>query len=479
MIVPNSVILREILIGGLILGSSGILLGTWLGIAYSREWGRAPTALAVLFYWVLFGGPGFIIGSILGGVIHISALALQIDLPNNLSIFVIGGLCIIALIGLVVWRPSKQTLELNKLLERRNGRLIRFLKPPKVQHRPIDLQVEQVGSLKIVMTAYNLASFSPNSRWLLTNTGDRAFVWDTNTFSVRKKFKKVTRFAFSQDSLHLAIYQPPDGRIQVVELESGKVTDSIFERSLPPGRVESLYFHPKEPSLIIKIRPTHNPDALDRYDRMREAGTSSPVIRPVFGRRRALDHVQEGNGEAKTERYTVKKDRGTTEILDTAAKKAVYGTKEFAQAVHLSQDGQYALIIASKHSQVVKLPEGTMVHQIEATRHPNNHQGYSLPHTVWILDRDNNLLIDGATGETAHRLDDLTAPQFPRITLSPDRHYVAGIDRQQGILRIRDLDTGGVITHSNEQFKANNKLIFSPDSAVLLVKGDPAVLVRG
>jgi hypothetical protein len=54
---------------------------------------------------------------------------------------------------------------------------------------------------------------------------------------------------------------------------------------------------------------------------------------------------------------------------------------------------------------------------------------------------------------------------------------VAGIDHRQKTLRIQDLDTGKVITHSDERLKVNDKLIFSPDSAVLLVRGDPAVLV--
>lgn len=227
------------------------------------------------------------------------------------------------------------------------------------------------------------------------------------------------------------------------------------------------------PKLVIKMLPAHNPDALDRYDRV----DSFHVTRPVFGRRRALDHAQRENGEAKARRYTVKKDWGTTKILDAATKEAVYSTKEFVKAVHLSQDSQYALIITSKDSQVVKLPEGKVVHHIEAAQHPNDHQGYSLPHTIWILDRENNRLIDGVTGETAHRLDDLAAPKFRHITISPDRRFVAGIDHRQETLRIRDLATGKVITHSDERLKVDDKLMFSPDSAVLLARSDPAVLV--
>jgi WD40 repeat protein len=466
---PNSGILREILIGGLILGGGGVLFGTWLATAYGHEQKRAPTAFALLFFWIVFGVPGFVIGSILGGVIHVSALALQIDLANNLSSFVIGGLYIMAIIGFVVWRTSKRILGSSKLPASRDRRLIRFLKPPKPQHRPIDLQVEQTGPPKIVTAVCNSARFSPDSRWLLANTRDRTIVWDTDTFGVRKKLNKVTLFEFSQDSLHLAVYQPSNGRIQVIELESGRVTDELYERSLPPGKVESLYFSPKEPSLDIKIRPPLNLDALDRYDRIEESEVSSFVTRPVFGRRRAPEHAQEESGEVKASRYTVKRVWRATKIHDTSTKKTVYSVKGYV-TVHLSQDSQYALIIAGKHSQVIKLPEGELVHQIEAAQHPNAHLGYSLPHTVWILDRNSNLLIDGVTGETAHRLDDLAAPRFPRITLSSDMRYVAGID-QQGTLRIQDLDTDRVITHTSERYKANSTLIFSPDSTVLLVKG--------
>jgi hypothetical protein len=81
------------------------------------------------------------------------------------------------------------------------------------------------------------------------------------------------------------------------------------------------------------------------------------------------------------------------------------------------------------------------------------------------------------TGETAHRLDDFAAPDFRQITISPDRRYVAGIGHLQKVLRIRDLDTGETITHSDERFKANSKLTFSPDSTMLLIRSDPVVLV--
>jgi hypothetical protein len=67
----------------------------------------------------------------------------------------------------------------------------------------------------------------------------------------------VTRFAFSRDSLHLAVYQPADGQIQIVELKSDKVTDCI-SKSLPPGMIEFLYFHPTEPALVIKMHPIYN-----------------------------------------------------------------------------------------------------------------------------------------------------------------------------------------------------------------------------
>jgi hypothetical protein len=224
----------------------------------------------------------------------------------------------------------------------------------------------------------------------------------TRTRFVKKKFKKISRFAFSQDSLHLTVYQPSDGQIQVIELRSGRITDRIFERNLPPGQVSSLSFHPTTPALVINVHPTYNPDALDRYDRIRLAGASSSVTRPVFGRRRALERAQE-NSEVQAGRCAVKKERD------------------------------------------------------------------------WTLDRENNLLVDGATGETVHRLDGLV--EFRHITISPDGRYAAGIDPQRETLRVRDLDTGKTITHSDARFKANAKLVFSPDSAVLLVRGDPAVLV--
>jgi hypothetical protein len=61
--------LRGATAGGFILGLSGVLFGTWLGLEYGRDWGRVPTPIAVLAFWVMFGLPGFIIGGVIGGVI--------------------------------------------------------------------------------------------------------------------------------------------------------------------------------------------------------------------------------------------------------------------------------------------------------------------------------------------------------------------------------------------------------------------------
>lgn len=61
--------LRGAMAGGFILGLSGVLFGTWLGLEYGRDWGRVPTPIAVLAFWVIFGLPGFIIGGVIGGVI--------------------------------------------------------------------------------------------------------------------------------------------------------------------------------------------------------------------------------------------------------------------------------------------------------------------------------------------------------------------------------------------------------------------------
>lgn len=61
--------LRGAMAGGFIFGLSGVLFGTWLGLEYGRDWGRVPTPLAVLAFWVMFGLPGFIIGGAIGGVI--------------------------------------------------------------------------------------------------------------------------------------------------------------------------------------------------------------------------------------------------------------------------------------------------------------------------------------------------------------------------------------------------------------------------
>lgn len=51
---------------GIILGFIGIVLGTWMGLAYGREWGGAPTPMAVMAFWFMFGIPAAIIGAIIG-----------------------------------------------------------------------------------------------------------------------------------------------------------------------------------------------------------------------------------------------------------------------------------------------------------------------------------------------------------------------------------------------------------------------------
>jgi hypothetical protein len=62
---------KEIVIGGLVVGSVGILFGTWLSISYGRERGDMPTPFAALFFWVTFGVLGCITGSVVGGILSI------------------------------------------------------------------------------------------------------------------------------------------------------------------------------------------------------------------------------------------------------------------------------------------------------------------------------------------------------------------------------------------------------------------------
>ena len=81
------------------MGILGILIGTWMGLDYGREWGRAPTPFAGLFSWVMFGLPGFAVGGANGAAdwrllaslrLGPPALAASIGCSNKL-IFCVAG----------------------------------------------------------------------------------------------------------------------------------------------------------------------------------------------------------------------------------------------------------------------------------------------------------------------------------------------------------------------------------------------------
>lgn len=344
-------------------------------------------------------------------------------------------------------------------------------------------QLEEIlslpGSLKIVLAEGDLADFSPDGRWLLTRAKGQSYLWETRSLKLKREIAGETRLgAFSADGQHMAVYQPANGQIQVVEVETGRVVNHFAARSLLTGAepigasgisVPVLRFHPTRPELFIQIRPTYKySEADDRYERMRQDATVYAVTRQAFGPQ-ILAHTQQVfAGSSFDGRYQVGTAWGTTRVIDTATSKTVYRTKEYVKAVHFSRDSQYALLVTGKHSQVVKLPEGKPVRQFKPARWPNDQQGYSLPRTVWVLDRANNLLLDGLSGDTMHRLDDFAAPKFIQISLSPQGRYVAGIDHLQ-TLRLRDLQTGQVTTQADERFGLRDKLVFSPDEKVLLV----------
>jgi len=67
----GAILPQKIIVGGLVVGSIGILLGTWLSILYGREWGHMPTPFAAIFFWITFGMVGCIMGSIVGGILSI------------------------------------------------------------------------------------------------------------------------------------------------------------------------------------------------------------------------------------------------------------------------------------------------------------------------------------------------------------------------------------------------------------------------
>ena len=67
----GAILPKEFVIGGLVVGSVGVLFGTWLSISYGREWGHMPTPFAALFFWVTFGVLGCITGSVVGGILSI------------------------------------------------------------------------------------------------------------------------------------------------------------------------------------------------------------------------------------------------------------------------------------------------------------------------------------------------------------------------------------------------------------------------
>jgi hypothetical protein len=347
------------------------------------------------------------------------------------------------------------------------------------KHPAFTIPLEHIAALKVVVVEGVSASFSPGGSWFLTRSGDETCLWDTRTLELQHRIEVVTRpGAFSPDDQHLVVYQSSTSQIQVLEVMTGQVVNRFAARSLLTGdepigasgiSVPVLHFGPTGPELFIQVRPTYRfSEADDRYERMRQDATVYLVIREAFGDR-ILSHSRGEFGAVSFDgRYHIIMSAGATRMFDRAALRTVYRTREHVKEVLFSRDSQFFLIITGKRSQVLKLPEGEVVNQVDTTRWPNDHRGYSLPHTVWVFDRDNNVLIDGVTGEIIHRLDDLASPAFRRLSISPDGRYAAGIDHLR-TLRVRDLSSGDVATHRDERFGTYNQLAFGPDGDVLLV----------
>lgn len=343
-----------------------------------------------------------------------------------------------------------------------------------------DIKVLAVtGSLRIVAARGASADFSPDGRWFFTCAGARTCLWDAHALALKREIEAEARpGAFSPTGEHIVVYRPSSGQVQVEEVETGKVVNSFAAQSLLTGgepigasgmSVKVLRFSSTRPLLLIQAQPTYEySEADDRYERMRQDATVYAVIREAFGDQ-VVSHAQETfQGVSPNVRYRVGAAWGTTQIVDTQASNVIYRTRDHVVEACFSQDEQYVLLVTGKHSLALQLPAGQVMNQVKAARWPNHYTGYSLPHTVWLLDRQNGVLVDGVTGQIVHRLDDLASPGFHRVSLSPKMRYAAGLGRRQP-LRVRDWNTGEVFTHPTEYLGAHPSLVFSPDEGVLLV----------